>query len=355
MADWTIAASTPVEKETLQAWALEAMSEGRVRSFVGRFMGEGPDNIIQVDKRFEKNQGDVVNLDLVLDIDGDLGLTGSSGSTLEGAEVVPTVHSESVLLDALRQAIRTKGRLDEQRFAHDIRMEIKDKLAYWAQRRLFDGPFFRKMTGLNVVDLNGAVFGEAASANTTVLRSTGVAAANNITSTDIITLADISRAKVIAESGFDGSTEMISKLRPLRIDGQDYYVYVGHTYDRFNLKQDPDWKDAMHNAYSTFGRENPLFTGVVAIWDGVLLFFHDLVVTAQNAGSVDYSNGLLLGAQAAYWIQAQPGPDWVEKTFDYGWKYGIGTAFMFGFDKVRYNSKDFATILMQFAAKNPNV
>jgi hypothetical protein len=92
---------------------------------------------------------------------------------------------------------------------------------------------------------------------------------------------------------------------------------------------------------------------VVAIWDNILIYFHDQVVLQNNAGAVQYSTGLFLGAQAGYWIQAQPGPDWIEKTFDYGWKWGVGTSFMFGFDKVRYNSSDYACIALKFASKNP--
>lgn len=352
MSDWTVAASTPVETETLQAWALDAFHQAKVRSFVGRFMGEGPDNIVQMDRRFEKGQGDTVNLDLVKDIDADLGIAGSSSTDLEGAEVVPTVQSDSVLLDALRQAIRTRGKLDEQRFAHDTRMEIKDKLAYWAQRRIFDGPFFRKMSGLSVVDSSANTVGEAGVANDFVILGGDVAAVNNLSESNTVTLQDISDAKACAESGEFGSVTMPSKLRPLNIDGQDYYVYVGHTFDRYNLKQDPEWKDAVLQA-EVRGKSNPLFTGVVAIWDGVLLFFHDQVVLQNNTPGVQYSTQLFLGAQAGYWIQAQPGPDWVEKTFDYGWKYGIGTAMMFGFDKVRFGGDDFAVIVIKSASKNP--
>lgn len=352
MAEWSISGSTPAEVAARQDWSMEAFQQAKVKSFWGRFMGEGPNNIIQVDRRFEKSQGDAVNLNLVEEIDDELGVTGSSGTALEGAEVAPDVYSESVKLDALRQAVRTDGKLSEQRSAFDMREQIKDKLAYWVQRRVYDGPCFRKMSGLSVVDKDAAVFGEAGAANTNILLPSTASGVDDITENNTISLQMISEAKVCAEVGVFGTTTMASKMRPVNIDGQDYYVYVGHPYDRWALKQDEDWSDAVHDA-EVRGKSNPLFTGVVAIWDGVLLYFHDQVVLQDNSPGVQYSTGLFLGAQAGYFIQAQPGPDWVEKPFDYQWKYGIGTAMMFGFDKVRYNSKDYSCIALKAAAKNP--
>ncbi len=354
MAEWSVSALTPAADEKAQLYTVQAFHQAKVNSFVGQLMGEGPNNIVQTDKRLELTKGSAVNLPLVTDIDSELGLAASSSNDLEGAEVAPTVHGEAVLLDGLRQAIRLDGNLSEQRASFNMREEIRDKLAYWAQRRLFDGPFFRKMSGLNVVDKDAAVVGEAASANTTILYGgTGNSAVNDLVDGDTITFEMLQDAKTVAESGFNGTTALISKIRPVNIEGMgEHYVYVGHQYDRALLKKQDEWKNTV-NLAEVRGKENPRFTGEIRIWDNILLYFHDQVVLQNNATSVQYSTGLFLGAQAGYWIQAQPAPDWVEKEFDYKWKYGIGTSFMFGFDKVKFNSLDFGCIAIKAAAKNP--
>jgi N4-gp56 family major capsid protein len=354
MSDWSVSGSTPAEVEASQSWALRAMHEGRVRSLVFKFMGESENAVVQTDKQLEKNQGDVINTSLVLDVDTQLGVTGSSGTALEGAEVAPSVYSDSVKLDALRQAIRTDGKLTEQRFAWKIRPEIKDKLAYWVQRRIYDGPFFRKMSGLSIVDKDAATFGEAATTNTNIILGGDKAAVDDLTESDVITFDDLEDAKTCAEAGVLGSTTMVSKIRPGIVDGGEHYVYVGHNYDKHNLQQSDEWNNVLLYA-ELRGKENPIFTGEIYIWNNVLLFFHDMIVLQNNTGGVSYSTGLFMGAQAGFWIQAQPAPDWVEKTFDYGWKYGIATSMMFGYDKLTYNSLDFGCIALKCASKNPKL
>jgi N4-gp56 family major capsid protein len=340
------------EDEALQAWAMRAYREGRTRSVVGQLMGPSENNIIQENRQFESNQGAGINVNLVTDIDDQLGVAGSSGTTLEGAEVAPSVHSDSVIIDALRQAIRINSKLDEQRFFASQREQLRDKLAYWAQRRLFDGPFFRKLSGLSVVDKDSATVGEAGTANTYNIFGGGKGAVGDLTESDKITFDDLEDAKTCAEAGVIGTTTMVSKIRPGMIDGGEHYVYIGHNYDKHNLQQQDEWDNVRLYA-EVRGKANPFFTGELFIWNNTLLLFHDQIVLQNNAGGVQYSTGLFLGAQSALYCPAQPAPDWVEKTFDYGWQYGLATAMMFGFDKLTYNSQDFAVIAMKTAAKNP--
>lgn len=352
MATWSVSSPTMAEDEALQEWARQAYRQGRTRSIVGRLIGSSENSIIQEDKRFEAGQGAGVNINLVTDIDSNLGIAGSSGTTLEGAEVSPTVYSDSVKIDALRQAIRINSELDEQFFFGSMRGQLRDKLAYWVQRRLFDGPFFRKLSGLSVVDKDAAVVGEAAAANSYVIYGGGQNSVNDLTASHKITFDDLEDAKTCAESGFLGSTEMVSKIRPGMIDGGEHYVYIGHNYDKHNLQQQDEWNNVRFYA-EVRGKENPFFTGELWIWNNTLLLFHDQIVLQNNSTSVQYSTGLFLGAQSALFAPAQEAPNWIEKTFDYGWQYGLATSMMFGFDKVRYNSLDYGVIAIKAAAKNP--
>lgn len=352
MATWNINSPTMAEDEALQSWALEAYAEGRTRSIVGQLMGESDNAIIQENKSLEAKQGAGININLVLDIDSELGVAGSSNTDLEGNEVGLTVHSDSVVVDALRQAIKIRSNLDEQRFFADSREILRDKLAYWARRRLLDGPFFRKLSGLSVVDKDSNTVGEAATANSYNIFGGGKTQVNDLSDTDKITFDDLEDAKTCAEAGEIGSVTMSSKIRPGMVDGGEHYVYIGHNYDKHNLQQLDEWDNVRYYA-EVRGKENPFFTGEIFMWNNTLLLFHDQIVLQTNSGGTQYSTGLFLGAQAALYAPAQPAPDWVEKTFDYGYRYGLATAMMFGYDKVRYNSQDFGVIAMKTAAKNP--
>lgn len=65
--------------------------------------------------------------------------------------------------------------------------------------------------------------------------------------------------------------------------------------------------------------DNPIFTGALGLWNGVIIYSHDKVVTGTDAGpgsDVPYADALFFGYQAGIWAEAQVAPDWIEKSFD---------------------------------------
>jgi hypothetical protein len=147
----------------------------------------------------------------------------------------------------------------------------------------------------------------------------------------------------------DGSS--IYQIKPYIIGGQHYYLHVDRPESRYAMRNTDDWRNAQLQARER-SAENPIFSGADGIWDSVILKFHDQVVTGTTAGAggnLSYANGLFLGTQAGSLYPAQPAPDWVEKTFDYSEEYGIATGMSQGFDKLRYNSIDFAVIAVRSA------
>jgi hypothetical protein len=73
------------------------------------------------------------------------GLTGllagagvSEGETLEGNEESLSTYSDSLLLNELRNGVRTKakGSIDDQRVLHDAREQAYEVLKFWVQDRL---------------------------------------------------------------------------------------------------------------------------------------------------------------------------------------------------------------------------
>lgn len=97
---------------------------------------------------------------------------------------------------------------------------------------------------------------------------------------------------------------------------------------------------------------------MLGVWNNVICYEHDLVVTGTDAGltqDVDYADALFLGLQAGVWLEAQEAPDWDEKTFRYNDQWGVATGMICGFQKTRFNSKDFSCIKIETAARNPGL
>ena len=350
MATWSVSASTPAETRAAQMWARKAFVEAKTNSAWASLMGEGPNNIIQLDTRLTKEKGDAVNVSLVTHISG-AGI--GNDSTLEGNEVAPSDYSDSVLLFQIRQAIRLAGKMSEQRAHFDLRMHMKDELAYW-YTRWFDSLIFKKLSGITVTDANSATLGEAGTTNSNIIYGGSATSTATLTTSDTLTLDLISKAKVAAKTGVFGSNT-IYKMRPYVVGGRPYYVLWVHPYALYDLRQTTEWQQAVREAQIR-GNENQLFSGATGIWDGVIIKEHDLVQTATDGGAggnVHYAKNLFLGLQAGYLCFAQEAPNWVEKTFDFGNQYAVGTGMLLGFDKLRWNSIDFSVIQIQTAAKNP--
>jgi len=354
MAKWSVSASTVAETQQAQLWARFANSEARIATFWAGHMGTSGANgqqfqIIGVDDRLTKEQGDAVNTSLVLDLTSD-GLSGAETTALEGNEEAPSVFSDSVLIGRQRNAIRTDGVLDEQRSAFKLRPVLADKLAYWGARVLLDKWIFRKLSGTTHIDKNSKTIGEAAAANSNVLYPNERQALNELEEGDAFVPDLLTRAKTAAMIGQLNGTS-IYNFKPYIVGGQHYFLYVDRPEVRLELRNSSQWENAQLQARER-SAENPIFSGADGIWDGVIMKFHDLVATGSDGGpssNVNYSNGLFLGTQAGSLYPAQEAPDWVEKTFDYSEEYGVATGMTQGFDKLRYNSIDFAVINIRTA------
>lgn len=87
-------------------WSKTLMVEALKETFVGRFMGTGSNNIVQVKDEL-KSDGDRVRFGLRYQLSG-AGIQGDS--TLEGQEEALQVYSDNVFIDQLRHAVRSDGK-----------------------------------------------------------------------------------------------------------------------------------------------------------------------------------------------------------------------------------------------------
>lgn len=339
-------------------------------------MGEGSNNIVEIKPELSKEKGDTTTFGLTAKLTG----AGVSGDDeLEGNEEAISAYSESIIISQKRFAVRLTGRLDEQMNSYDMRKDAKEKLSIRMQE-FIERQVFLKLAGVgrdDLVDVNGTVVSaDYAWSNTpTIISATDTAAgygnrylgadyssgATSLASTDLITPELISRCRVKA-------TLAAPKIQPLKINGRNYYVMFIHPWQAYDLKNNATFNQARREA-EVRGKENPIFTGALGIWDGVIIHEHEYVpfldISVNNAGSlvadfgsetagtefnVDAFRALLCGRQAAGFAQCKNPQGWVEETFDYKNKVGFATGIIGGIDKIMFNSKEYGVIALDTAA-----
>jgi len=341
-------------------------------------MGEGDNNIVQTFSDLKKEAGDTITVPLTAKLAG-AGVSGDS--ELEGNEEAISSYYDQIAIDQIRNAVRLTGRLDSQKACYDMFKDAKEKLSIWAQEFL-ERQIFLKLGGVSVTTLTdetGAVYsGRATWSNTpdaiplaTEAGNTGVdytyryvnadaaQGLDGIAATDVLTTALISKAKMVAKLASPC-------VRPLRIKGQDFYVMFIHPKQAWDLKNASSsvWAQAQREA-QVRGENNPIFTGSLGVWDGVILFEHEYVPTLTGDGaSVVFSSGnttyapngvrvyrsLLCGRQAVGAAFTKDSFEMTEETFDYKNKVGISTGIIGGVQKMMFNSKNYGVVTVDTGA-----
>jgi len=156
-----------------------------------------------------------------------------------------------------------------------------------------------------------------------------------------ITPAFVSYIKAYAKTG-GGRT--IVPIRPVKVDGKNYYVLLVHPDAVYDWKNDPTVQQFLREAEMR-GKENPLFTGAVAIYDGVVIHEHENVPIADDGGSgaVSWSKGVFMGAQALVWAWGKRVAT-VQKKFDYDNEWGHAWGIIAGTNKPVFNSLDYGSL-----------
>lgn len=332
----TPAASNMVQK----LYAKQLFKEARDELFFQKFMGEGENNIVQSKTDLRKEKGDTINFGVAMDLSGS-GVIGDN--ELEGNEEALTTYTDNVTVDLIRNAVRVQGRLEEQKASYMIRETAKERLKFWLQETI-DRKIFNHLCGDTSETFPATALAPDSSH---VLYGGNATADNNIDANDKFAAALISKAKVKAQT-------LSPRIKPVRLEGREYYVCVIHPYQAYDLRQDTDWQNAHYYAHER-GLTNPIFTGSMGVYDGVVIHVHPKVFTTSSWGAganVQGARAIILGAQAALFAIGSE-PTWVEKDFDYANQTGVATGMIFGLKKTRFNSKDFGVIALDTAAATP--
>ena len=303
----------------VKLWSKELAVEALKKTYFANFIGTGAGSLIQLKTETQKGAGDKINFGLRMQASGD-GVLGDG--VLEGNEESLTTYSDAVYIDQLRHAHRTGGRVSEQRVPFDLRQECKDSLSDWWANRL-DFAFANQICG-NTGQADTRYTGNQA---TIAPSSTRIVYANSsrnseatINSSDTFTLSMIDKAVEAART----ASPMI---RPLKINGSDYYVAFLHDYQVTDLRINTStgqWLDIQKS--SMMGgkiEDNPIMTGALGVYNGVILYRWNRIPVAPSsaaAGAGNVRRAVLCGAQAAMLAFGQDNSPskftWVEKLFD---------------------------------------
>ncbi len=330
------------------------MVEALKKTHALQFMGKGTESLITIKTDLTTSDGgDRIRVGIRSQLRGD-GVSGDN--TLEGNEEPLETFYQDVLIDQLRHAGRSAGKMSEQRIPFSVRNEIRDGLADWWADRI-DTWFFTQLagntaqtdsryTGFNtpvVPDADHVTYGNSGVTGTAI----ETVEANSISNTTVckmnLTFIDtaVEKAKLAKNS-----------LRPISSGGKKMYVLFLHPYQVTSLRTNTatgQWQDIQMAAIQGGQTsDNPIFTGALGIYNNVVMHESTRVPAARTNSSV--RRAILCGAQAGSIAFGRGyGKNvftWVEELFDYKNKLGVAAGCQAGMIKTRFDGSDYGTIVL---------
>lgn len=382
---------------TEEAWPDTFFQYTLENMWLSKFMGEGADNIIQINKDLTKRPGDKITMRLRMPLSQ---AGGYDDSDLEGNEEPLTWHNMPVEVHERGHAVRSAGKMTQQRakptYKGKFRKEATESLGIWKAEQL-ENDLMYAMSGLG----NQNTYAGQGTSNIQTVNEKAPSA-NRIfyggqTAAGAITRESSDNA--IADGGGSDyqnylfGTKIISilkrmailatpKIRPIRIRGKAYHVLFLHPFQVKALRLetgDHGWAVIQSRA-GIRGLSNLLFQRMfddaIGIIDDVILYEYERIQTRVagevfdngdtiDAGVVDGTSvvcrALFCGAQAGLLAYAQM-PKRYEKDFDYNRKPGTAVDMVYGVSKSRFNDpganqntntaqEDFAIITCDTAAE----
>lgn len=300
-------------------------------SYWAKFMGRSSKSACHVKTDLEAGKGDEIVYPLRMRLTGQ-GVEGDD--ILEGNEEDLTFYSDSVQLQQYRHAVKDNGALTRKRTAFDIDQESELALMDWGNEKI-DALCFAAILNSPTKVFYRNSSGQVAAGSAATAKS-GLTAGQSKINTVLI-----SALKAWAKTG--GGRSYVP-IRPLKVDGVNYYSYLTHDDSMHDLANDSTFQSAMREAADR-GKDNPLFRGSFAIWQNVVIHEHENCTTGTDGGSgaVAWNKGVFFGAQALLWAFGQR-PRMIKKNTDYENKHGQSWGIIAKAKKPVFNSLDYGSV-----------
>ena len=340
--------------EQKTVWSMDLWRNARNLSFVNKFLGKGPNSLIQHITELKKTEkGARAVITLLADLTGD-GVAGDR--TLEGNEEAMQTFDQVIRIDQLRHANRHEGRMADQKSIVEFRGNSRDTLAYWLADRIdqlafltLAGVSYSKQTngatriGSDLPYLEFAADVTAPTANRR-LRWDGT---NKVLvpsgATSAVTAADTPMWEMFVQLKAYAKERYV---RGIKEDGGQETFHAFLTPQAMaRLKLDPTYMLNMRHSQER-GDKNELFTGSSVKIDGIYLHEFRHVYNTRgaasgskwgSAGTVDGCQIMFCGAQSLGMADIGS-PEWHEKGFDFDNQQGIAVGKILGFLKPKFGN-----------------
>ena len=333
--------------EQKTVWSMDLWKQARNMSFINKFLGKGPNSMVQHITDLKKSEkGARAVITLLADLTGD-GVAGDR--TLEGNEEAMVTYDQVIKLDQIRHANRHEGRMADQKSIVEFRGNSKDVLAYWLADRI-DQMAFLTLSGVSYgfktngvarvgSDMQFLEFAADVSAPTANrrLRWDGTnktlvssAATSGVAADDTPSWEMLVQLKAYAKEHY---------IRGVKGDGGDEVYHAFLTPAAMaKLKMESNFILNMRHAIQR-GDNNKLFTGDGVLVDGIHLheYRHVFHSSTWGGGAQAGCQILFCGAQALGMADIGA-PEWNEKGFDYENSQGISVSKILGFKKPSFTS-----------------
>lgn len=346
------------DADTKVAYSQKVTKEVTRKSKVNPFIARSEDDTTSIIKTVLKpcEMGSVVGVEME-DSLTESGAVGNVDFSASGEELKNI--KMFVKVDRFQHAVPSTQSIINQRNADKFKSRAKTSLTNWGTMK-FDKIFFSAMSAdcTNVV-----VAGHHTDADTT-----------NLVKADVLTTSDVEEAKNRALLGLDAAGNATHPpLVPTTTTKNEnlgyyeelkYFVMLVGTHTARHIKNDANWAEARKEALER-GKTNPIFTGALGFWDGVLILAVDTDTEKQSGvltssskfvgfGNVKKSDlsiyeggagqeteiNLLLGAGAAHMVvdMGIAYYDWADKGDPRRMNAGVDR--VYGLAKTKYQASD---------------
>ena len=269
--------------------------------FDQRFVGAGAEAEvpIQILTDLESDAGEQISFDLL----AEMKMAPVEGEdNLEGKEEAQKFFTDTIYIDQARCGINTGGRMTRKRTLHNLREKARRQQSNW-WARLRDEVRFIYLSGARGINPNFLLpIGYTGRANNSLtapdtahlIYGGNATAKNNMTNeaagvagSDTFDLRLVDRAKTKADSQGGGATD-IPVLQPCKLDGNECFVLVMHTFQEDDLRSNTNtgqWLDIQKAAATAEGRNSPIFKGSLGMYRGVVLHSHRNVIRFNDYGA----------------------------------------------------------------------
>jgi N4-gp56 family major capsid protein len=334
-------------------WKKDAIRVFRENLFFKKMMGKDENNVVQyIDELKKTDTGTKAMIGLIPDLAGN-GVVGDN--ELDGREESMDAFWLDINADLHRNAVKSKGKKADRQAVFKMRSEARDRLMRW-KANMVDELLILTASGISYsFNTDGSTRGGSGDPLTSLdfaadvvvpssnrhFNYTGSALAAGDTST--ITSSFVPKYGMVVDLMAEARTRGI---KPIKVGGQDHYVYLCHPKHFAQLKKDADFRDAIINAGER-GKDNAVFTGATVTMDGLIIHTNNKVFNTLGAASgskwgsgstVNGTRSLLMGAQALAFADITDNMEWEEEPSDYKNRYGIAISNFYGLLKPQFQS-----------------